>query len=301
MLLLESRKIKNSINNNFSKNEIVSLIYHSIFNYPLSQKELIKWFAGDKASKIINKSTRDILSAKISLKNGYFYLKGQDNFIFQRLLKKRIGERKKIMAQRAAKILAFIPTIDLVALTGAVAMNNANENSDIDLLIVTKKGTLWTTRIISYVLLTLSGIKVRKFEKNPLIDEQKDKLCINMWLDEESLSWSGMKNLFIAHEIAQVIPLVNKEKTYEKFILKNKWIKDFWPNAVSFKQEVSKVSKNDDLILSIIEFVEPLAYRLQKWYMREKITREVVTPTRAIFHPVNWGSLVKKRFNQLLV
>src|SRR4030065_667476 len=252
LLLLESRKIKNSINNNFSKNEIVSLIYHSIFNYPLSQKELIKWFAGDKASKIINKSTRDILSAKISLKNGYFYLKGQDNFIFQRLLKKRIGERKKIMAQRAAKILAFIPTIDLVALTGAVAMNNANENSDIDLLIVTKKGTLWTTRII-------------------------------------------------AHEIAQVIPLVNKEKTYEKFILKNKWIKDFWPNAVSFKQEVSKVSKNDDLILSIIEFVEPLAYRLQKWYMREKITREVVTPTRAIFHPVNWGSLVKKRFNQLLV
>jgi len=300
MLLLESRKIKNSTYNNFSNNEIMSLIYHSIFNYPLSQKELIKWLAGDKAVQVINKSIKDVLSTKINSKNGYFYLEGQNNFIFQRLLKKRIGERKKTIAQKAAKILAFIPTIDVIALTGAVSMNNANENSDIDLLIITRKGALWTTRIISYVLLILLGVKVRKFEKNPLVDEQKDKLCLNMWLDEECLNWKGKKNLFIAHEIAQVIPLVNKGKTYEKFILKNKWIKDYWPNAVSFKQEVSKVSRNNNLTLSIIEFIEPLAYRLQKWYMREKITREVVTPTRAIFHPVDWGCLVKKRLSQFL-
>ena len=63
------------------------------------------------------------------------------------------------------------------------ALNNAKKNSDIDLLIITSKNTLWTTRIISFALLKFAGFKLRRAgDKN-----EKDKLCLNMWLDESDL------------------------------------------------------------------------------------------------------------------
>ena len=85
------------------------------------------------------------------------------------------------------------------------------------------------------------------------------------------------------------IALANKDKTYEKFIYANSWVKEFWPNALKLQVSKYKTQNSSKLIASLIE---PLARRLQAWYMRGKITREIVGRRRAIFHPYDWGSLV---------
>ena len=43
--------------------------------------------------------------------------------------------------------------------------------------------------------------------------------------------------------------------------------------------------------------VEKMAFRIQYTYMQKKITREVVTPTRALFHPQDWGKVVFGRLS----
>jgi hypothetical protein len=42
---------------------------------------------------------------------------------------------------------------------------------------------------------------------------------------------------------------------------------------------------------------EQIVYKIQLLYMKRKISREVVTPTRAIFHPQDLGRYILSRLN----
>ena len=294
---------KISLENGVSLNhgDLASLAYHNIFDYPLTLSELLRWSVGSKSEIPIE--ARQI----IKFQNGFYFYEERGGIVFKRLLRKRISTRKSQIAFKAAKALSLIPTVKLVAVTGALAMENVSDESDIDLLIVTQGGTLWTTRILSLGLLWLKRIPTRRFDDK----FQKDKICLNMWLDEDNLAWRKDRNAYTAHEIAQIVPLVNKNLTYERFIWKNKWVKEYWPRALKVQKlnikdqsHKSKFKKFYNFALSfcilIFEFlfmkVEKIAFRLQYWYMKGKITREVVTPTRAFFHPVDWGKVVLSRF-----
>lgn len=266
---------------------LASIFYHDIFDYPLTAGELIKWEAGKKI-KIVK-------GVSVDSKDGFYFLKGRGGVIIKRLLKRRVAVKKLKIARKAGQILSFIPTIRMVGITGALAMENASPDSDIDLLIVTQKGFLWTSRFITLLFLKLIGFPIRKFGD----ENQKDKLCLNMWLDESNLSWPAKdRNPYTAHEIAQIIPLIDKQGNYQQLLWKNKWIRQFWPNAVRIQeQRGQKIKKSQFLSLGNLfwGFIELAAMKLQFWYMRKKITREKISPTRAIFHPHDWGKVVLAR------
>ena len=268
-----------------SKEEIASLFYHDIFEYPLTMNELIKWSVGEK---ILSTDP----SLKINTKSGYFFLNDREGIVLKRLMRKRISVRKFEIAKEATRIFSLVPTIKMVAVTGALAMENAADESDVDLLIITKKSSLWTTRLLVYLLFKVFHFNVRK----PKEKFQKDKFCLNMWLDEDHLSWPSQKrNIYTAHEIAQIRPLINKDLTYEKFISKNRWVQNFWPNTVKVDENL-KFSKRRKTSFSF-GITEKLAFWFQYRYMRKKITREIVTPTRALFHPVDWSKFVLQKLS----
>jgi D-beta-D-heptose 7-phosphate kinase/D-beta-D-heptose 1-phosphate adenosyltransferase len=260
-----------------------SIVYHDIFDYPLTLTELIKWEAGVTFAPDI----------AIGSKNGYFFIASKEGQVLKRLMRKRISARKYEIAKRAGSLLGIIPWIRLVGITGALAMENADEAADIDLLIITRRGTLWLSRLLALFILMAVGFPTRRFGQK----DQKDKLCLNMWLDESDIAWPAKdRNPYTAHEIAQIVPLVNKKKTFESFIFANRWLKGFWPNAVMVNTKTKLKTKKPN---AVIQFLEALAYLAQLKYMNSKITREVVTPTRAIFHPHDWGVLVRTRLEGL--
>jgi len=268
-----------------AKEELISLFYHDIFEYPLGMGELVKWSVGRKA-------LANNYSTEVSAGSGLFYLRGREGIVLKRLMRKRISTRKLAIAKEAAKVFSLIPTVKLLGVTGALSMDNASDESDIDLLVVTKKSTLWMTRFLAYFLLKVFHFALRK----PKDKVQKDKLCLNMWMDESDLLWEGDgRNIYAAHEIAQVKPLINKGGTYELFVAKNNWIQDYWPNAVRVIKPTKESKKKD--IPSIFKFFEKIAFNMQYFYMRRKITREVVTPTRALFHPVDWSEFVLQKLS----
>lgn len=269
----------------FSDNEKISILYHDLFDYPLNFQDLIKWQSGKNISGIKR-------TGKITSKRGFYFLEGREGLIYKKLLRKRISAKKIKIAKKVSSLLSFVPGVKMVAVTGSLAMENSSEESDIDLMIVTKRGFLWTTRLLAYSAVRLFGIQTR----NPGEGEQKNKLCLNIWLDESDLSWPrGDRNIYTAHEIAQIIPLVNKDKTYEMFLLENKWILNFWPNAVRLNKNLD--TPPSSFLLSPLSLIEKLAFKLQYQYMKNKITREVITPTRALFHPQDWAKVVMRRLS----
>lgn len=267
-----------------SSSGISSIIYHDVFDYPLTETELIRWSTGKKVDL---KNTDRILFRH---KSGHYYLDDKEGLVLKRLMHERASKKKIVLARKAAKLLSFIPSVQMVGLTGALAMNNASEESDIDLMIVTSKNSLWVTRILSYALLLTFGFKVRRFgQKN-----EKNKLCLNIWLDETSLGWRGKKNIYTAHEISQTIPLFDRG-VYGKLISENEWIKEYWPNAVGFRGDSQKEAKK-----SIFSIFENIARVFQFNYMSKKRTRETVGKKIALFHPTDWSEIVLGRLDKYL-
>lgn len=283
-------------NLSLTEGEIASLIYHDIFGYPLTPFELIHWTAKGVWVRA-NDSTAHV---RVKSKNGFYFLEGREGVVFKRLIRERISKRKLEIAKKACKILRRIPNIKMVGITGALAMGNADEETDIDLAVITGKGTLWMTRLLTLSILAIFRVPTRRHaDKN-----QKDKLCLNLWLDERDMAWpKGSRNIYTAHEISQIMPLVSKERAYEKFLWENKWVRNYWPNAVKIRNPKSKI-QNDNFVLRTsyvaLRLFEPLAFWLQYQYMRKKITKETVTLTRALFHPVDWGSVVLERLGPFL-
>jgi len=272
-----------------SPDNTTSIVYHNIFDYPLTVQELHIW----KSSKSVTGITN------ITYKNGFYFLKGREEIVKKRLRREKYSKKKLKIAKHNTCYLSLVPSVLFVGITGALAMNNASKNSDIDLFIITKKNSLWLTRLAILVILVIRGIPFRRAGRR----EERDKLCLNMWLDEGNLSWpKNDRNIYTSHEIAQIKPLINKNRIYEKFLFKNKWVLDFWPKAVQIRSMQYVASSRQKFILHstfymLRSVVEKLAFKLQYLYMKSKITREVVTPTCAIFHPNDWGKRVLKKLN----
>lgn len=276
-------------NQTLSEGELLSVFYHDLFDYPLTFEELIRWRA--------NLSGFLFEKKPIENEDGLFFVEGRKGLRYKRALRRRISIKKLEIAQKAGRILSLNPLVKLVAVTGSVAMKNSTDQSDIDFLVVTQKGRMWIARLLSYLLLWVFRFSIRK----PNDKNEKNKLCLNMWLDESDMTWETKdRNFYTSHEIAQIVPIVNKEKAYEKFLKKNRWILDFWPNAVRISSnQYAVVSKERAILYStfyiLLSLLEKLAYKTQKVYMKRKITNEVVTPTRALFHPQDWGAVVLQK------
>ena len=115
------------------------------------------------------------------------------------------------------KLLAKFPQIKLIGLSGTVAMMNAKKNDDIDLFIITSKDRLWTGRFIAVILTQILGLKRKRGAK-----KAKDKICLNLFFDESKLLVPDFKKTeYVAHEILQMKPLINKDRTYERFLRAN--------------------------------------------------------------------------------
>ena len=81
---------KISSSGGITDSEKLSIAYHNIFDYPLNFAELIKWKAGELA---INYQ-----SLIIRQKRG---------LIYQRLMRKKISEKKMLIAKKASKIISL--------------------------------------------------------------------------------------------------------------------------------------------------------------------------------------------------
>jgi len=289
------------------ENILKTLAYADIFDYPLTLDELVKFLIGKsevKKKDLLNSLTKMITNSKKIYTDGEFYcLSKRKNLIPSRVKKRKWSKEKLKIAQKTAAKLQLLPWIKMVGITGALAMENCQKEDDIDLLVITSADSLWITRLLTILLSPFLGIKRRKpKEKYP-----KDKICFNLFLEENHLKIQP-QDLFTAHEICQVKPLFNKDQTYEKFLLENKWVKKFLPNAFGclLLEKNSPIFSPDfrarikNLFLKIFN---KISFALQYWYMKPKITQEKVSYSQAFFHPENQRkkilSLYQEKIRQL--
>lgn len=281
---------------------LATLSYSAVFQYPLLIAQIWRYFiwqGNNKAKFKLFLETIEYLfkTGKIYRYKNYLTLKKNYSWVRNRIRQEKIARKKTVLAQKTAKLLSLLPSIELIGLSGKLAMGIAQKNDDIDLLIITKTQTIWLTRLTSLIILFLMGRK-----RNPSSQHTADKVCLNMWMDRAHLQIpQNEQDLFSAHEIAQMKLLFQRNNCYDDFISSNLWIKNFLPNAAPIATKtlssVKNLSKRNHRLLSTFE---SLAGAFQLKYMKNKMTSEVVSPGYLRFHPNDARSWILPEFNKLV-
>ena len=273
-----------------------TLVYSDIFDYPLTAREVAKYLISDTEVTIntVQKNLKIFADSKLIYTDGGFYfLKGREKIAELRKKRAEWSRKKLEIAKETAEKLKIIPMIKMIGVTGALSMENCQEEDDIDLLIITDVNCLWLTRLLIILLSPLLGIKRRK----PADISVRDKICFNLFLEENHLEIKP-ENLFLAHEVCQVKPIFDRDNIYGKFLNENKWTLKFLPNFVKIPSFKSRVSSSQKGLLS---FFNILAFRLQYQYMKPKMTAERVNLHQAFFHPKDLSNKIQKEFESGLL
>jgi len=205
------------------KSILSTLVYYDVLERPLTGFEVFNLLISKKKKKINFYQVLDLLENSselnklINQKNGLYFLKGRSGIVKERIERQKIADRKWRKARRVIGFFQLIPFVRMVAVSGSLAVNNPKKESDIDLLIATESGRIWTCRGIVTLFTHLIGQRRHGALTN-------NRFCLNHYLTDNSLK-IPFRSLYNAQTYAHLMPILEIEKgLYRKFQRANQWI-----------------------------------------------------------------------------
>lgn len=242
-----------------------ALLYADVFDYPLTPSEIHRYLECEQFGLA---QIEELLGSSVWLRDqitqsGEFYmLRGREALRQSRLDRARVSSQLWGAARHYGRLLAHLPFVRLVAVTGALAVDNAHAGDDIDYLIVTTPGRVWLARAGAILIVRLARLFAIQ-------------LCPNYVLATSALR-QDRQDLFVAHELAQMTPLAGRD-VYWQMRSANAWAADLLPNAITLPRCEPDLSPGrwGKAIQQGLEWLlgGELANRLEHWEQRRKTQR----------------------------
>lgn len=288
---------------------LCTLLYGDVFSFPMTADEIHYFLIGMTAEKetIYNalESPSEWLSKRIVSGNldslvCYALTDRADEVFAKRREREAISKTLWSKGRHYGVLLGYLPFVRMVAMTGALAVRNVGSaDDDLDYLVVARDGRVWLARLFSVILVRICRL-------------WGVVLCPNYVLAESALS-QNRRDLFIAHEVTQMVPMVGHH-LYQKMRLQNDWVETYLPNANgAFYNESDGqprrlgkwIKRFGELILSGF-----IGNWLENWEMRRKIRKfehhqttnsEVKLDKQQVKgHFIDYGNMTLQRFQQRL-
>lgn len=280
-----------------------TVVYGDIFDYPLTAQEIHRYLIGQAApasavqERLLHAA---ILRQRLGAHSPFWFLAGREALVSARRHRQAVSRQLWAAARRYGGRLAALPFVRMVALTGSLAMNNASSlKDDIDFLVVARSGRVWLARGLAVLLVRLAR-------------SRGVYLCPNYILSEACLDL-GKPSLFIAHELAQMVPLAGAS-LYRHLLDANPWALGYLPNAspelaphVFPGRAVALAQSCSEALLG-----GRLGDRVEQWERARKIPRlrqeaarlggsgAVFTPEACKGHMADHGSEVSRQYSARL-
>lgn len=244
-----------------------TVAYVDVFDYPLTAVEIQRYLSQTQASQAsINAILRDdaFIPERLEEKAGYYFLPGREATVAIRQQRAVLAAQLWHSAMKYGRIIAHLPFVRMVAVTGSLAVDNPDSGADIDYLIVTKSGRLWLCRALNVIIVRLAA-------RRGLV------ICPNYFLDEDSLHFPD-QTLYTARELTQMIPIYGLD-VYQKMRSQNEWTADFLPNAFGSPRPVQQYEVQKRPFFRLLSRMtetllgSKLGELLEKWEMKQKIRK----------------------------
>ena len=264
--------------NSLSKNILSTIAYYDALDYPMTDFEIWKYLINNQEtrgnnqnkkyslSEIIKELEIEEIKKNISEFNGFYFLKGREKLVVERIERNKISENKLKKARKIVFWLRFIPFIKMIAVAGRVGMKNAKSGSDIDLLIVFEHGKIFTGRFLATSLIHFLGR--RRHGK-----KIANRVCLNHFLSDEFKI--SVRDLYSSHNYVSMVPFYGAE-LFQEFLKKNQWIENYRPNF-AFLENNLKIVKDSNISKGIRKFLEKIFIsawiekKLKNWQIKKII------------------------------
>ena len=214
-------KIYATINKSMSEtkeNILETLAYFDMFSYPLTRAEIYLFLKNKYEYEAVDDALRCLVNSGMIYQFDQFYTLKNDRYL---IIRRNDGNKKAAellkIASRVASLLIRFPYVRGIAISGSLSKNFADDNSDIDLFIITEKNRLWIARTIMHC-----------FKKLTFLVNKQHLFCMNYYIDMQQLEIVE-KNTYTAIEVGTLIPLQG-DVVFEKFYAANAWTREFIPN-----------------------------------------------------------------------
>ena len=181
-------------------------------------------------------------------------------------------------AKLAAAFLQLTPFIRMIGLNGSVARGQAHQKSDIDFIIISKPGRVWTCRAFSFVLMAILGLK--RYQ-----NKIAGRVCLNLYHTEDKM-FLTCHTKELAQNHAQTLPLWQQRKQFLDFAAQNQWVSEFGEKFQNLPYEPNLTETYLSFILTffrtLAEFIFELIFsdwgeaELRK-YQEKRIGRDLRT------------------------
>jgi hypothetical protein len=127
------------------------------------------------------------------------------------------------------------------------------ENSDIDLLIVTTPGRIFTARLFLTLLAQISGLRRHH-------DKVEGRLCLSFYLSRNSLALAPLllnpHDVYMAYWLLALLPIYGDPEITERIVRENhQWLSAYFDLPATRFQKEMAVSAHKNLLGKIMEFI----------------------------------------------
>src|SRR5205823_5924280 len=135
-----------------------TVVYADLFDFALDRHEVQRDLVGVAASR--DKACQAVEAllhvGALTMASGYVVLPGRGALAEQRRARRGRAARTWPVARRVGRLIALIPFVRMVAVSGSLAADNPDARADLDYFIVTVPGRLWLVRAMTIVLVRLA-------------------------------------------------------------------------------------------------------------------------------------------------
>ena len=221
---------------------LCTVAYADVFDYPLTPAQIHRYLVGMEANQadILQALDGDRFAHRgLGRRGAYVTLRERSELVKLREWRGQVATQMWPLALRYGQAIAALPFVRAVFLTGALAVANVDPGDDFDFMIVTAPNRLWLARAI------VIGLVVKPAAR------RGHEICPNYLLSLLRLDFEE-QNLYIAHELAQMIPLVGI-RIYHRMRAVNHWMMRFLPNARGLPRPVDPITAPPSSATPLVE------------------------------------------------
>ncbi|MEM8904059.1 MAG: hypothetical protein AAGF02_10185 [Actinomycetota bacterium] len=242
---------------------VATVAYSDVFDMPVSVDQVHPFLVGHRvdADDLPALIDQVVAAGRLGRRADLLYLPGREDVLDVHVDRTARADVMWPTTIRWARRIGRLPLVRAVAVWGGLAVDWVADHDDADLFLVVAPGRLWLTRLLVLVL-------VRLAERDDI------ELCPNYIVSESAIEMDD-RELYVARELAQMLPIVGAERCIE-LRRRNAWMFDHLPNAtvegdlrrVDEVGAPGPVRRAAEWLLAL-----PIVEPLERWEMRRKVDR----------------------------